>query len=41
MLTFFSVEPTGEQSAETEVEESDGSGDEKSELQKRGNLMFI
>ena len=38
MTTFAFVEPIGEQNAETEVEESDGSGDEKQELQKRGNI---
>ena len=39
MLAFFFIEPTGEQNAETELEESDGSGDE-AELQKRGNVVW-
>ena len=41
MLEYVSIELTGEPNAETEVEESDNSGDENGELQKRGNAMFL
>ena len=40
MLECVSTELIGEQNAETEVEGSDGSGDEEDELQRRGNVSL-